>query len=198
MRSELKPIPINQDADFFTEFFKTLKTCYPSWRQQLKTTEQDIMFKQQWVKAFAENKIDTPEKLEAGLIVARKTESSWLPAVGEFIGWCKPSAESLGLPNVKDAYKEAVFHEPEDEWSCSLVYFSRLAIQNELRTLPKTKSFPIFERMYNAVLERILNGEELSAPPKPLPAPSNTSKRVEPKKVSKIINNIFDDMGWDR
>lgn len=184
--------------DIFNDFFRKLKTCYPSWRQQLKTKEEHTMFKQQWLLAFAENNINTPEKLELGLSFARKSESSWLPAVGEFIGWCTPTAESLGLPNVNEAYREAIFHTPEKEWSCSLVYFARLSIQQELRTLPEAQSFKIFNRMYEAVLDRILKGEELSAPPKPLPAPNQVSKRTDPKIVGGIIDDIFKENGWSR
>lgn len=185
------------EPEFLNDFFRDLKTCYPSWRAQLKSRLEVNKFKQQWLKAFAENGVDTPEKLELGLEMARKDDSSWLPAVGQFITWCKPTAERLGLPDVHTAYREACLHQEDDEWSCSLVYFAQLNIRFELRTFPQGKSFPLFERMYNAVLDRIINGEQLSAP-KPLPPPDKVSRRNNPKKVTKIIDGIFSDMGWTR
>ena len=181
-------------AELFNEFFKRLKTHYPSWRQQLKSQEEHDMFKQELVKTLVDNGINSQEKLDIGLNSAAKDTSSWLPSAGAFVEMCKPTPESLGLPNVREAYKEAVLHEPDKEWSCSLVYFARLSIQNELRTLPEAQSFKIFTVMYEALLGRILKGEELSAPPKALPSPVNTSHKLEPKKVSAIIGDILKEL----
>lgn len=195
---QLQKVDISEGADFFNDFFRKLKICCPSWRSQLKTNKEHAMFKQQWITAFAENGVDDPRKLEIGLAVARRETSSWLPSSGQFIAWCMPTAESLGLPNVREAYREAAFHQPQQAWSCSLVYFSQLAIQYELKTLSEARSYKIFERMYEVVLQRILDGEELSAPPKPLPSPKQVSQKDDPKKISSLIDEIYRERGWTR
>lgn len=185
-------------AELFNEFFKRLKTHYPAWRQQLKSQEEHDMFKQELAKTLFDNRINTQEQLNIGLDNASKDKSSWLPAAGAFLEMCQLTAENLGLPSVEEAYREAIFHTQDQEWSCSLVYFSMLSIQHELRTLPEAQSFKIFKRMYEAVLDRILKGEELSAPPKPLPPPEKVSKKTDPKIVSGIIEDIFKENGWKR
>ena len=190
---EVKALP-----EFFNDFFQDLKACYPSWRNQLLTVPEEKKFKQQWLKAFSENGVNTPEKIKCGLVAARKDKSSWLPSSGQFIEWCKPTAESLGLPDVRAAYREAVFHRADDEWSCALVFYAQRGIHYELRNLPESKSFRLFEQMYQGVLQKVIDGAVLAEPPKPLPAPEEVACKGDPDAISDLIGGIFADMGWSR
>jgi hypothetical protein len=44
--------------------------------------------------------------LQIGLKKARHHPKSWIPSVGEFISWCKPTLKDFGLPEPHMAFKE--------------------------------------------------------------------------------------------
>lgn len=62
----------------------------------LKTPEQEVAAKQQWIAAFAEGD-RTREQVSAGMRHARASESPFWPSPGQFIKWCKDSKMVLGV-----------------------------------------------------------------------------------------------------
>ena len=91
-------------------------------------------------------------------------ESSWLPNVHEVLARCDIS-EVLGLPSAHAAYVEACrapSPKKEYKWSHPAVYFAGRAtdwffIANE----PEEKTFPVFKRNYDLLLQRVQAGEKL-------------------------------------
>lgn len=166
--------------DIFIDFFKQLKACYPSWRSSIRSKDEDASFKRQWLKAFAENGVDSEDKLALGLKQARADRSSWLPSVGQFVEWCKPTAESLGLPDVRSAYIEAAHHQAGDVWSNPAVYFACKGWLFDLQRYSEHVGFKIFKQKYDFVLEKMINGEEFEGVPCALPSPDEVSKKVVP------------------
>ncbi|POP42537.1 replication protein [Superficieibacter electus] len=78
--------------------FKQLKQLFPAAEQtNLKTAEQEVSAKQQWIASFAEGGIRTREQVSAGMRHARASESPFWPSPGQFIKWCKDSKTVLGI-----------------------------------------------------------------------------------------------------
>lgn len=78
------------DMDFVNELFRELKSCFPAWGVAIKSGAQQDETKRQWVKSFMENRINTPELIEAGMVKARAQPSDFFPSPGKFVEWCRP------------------------------------------------------------------------------------------------------------
>ncbi len=133
----------------------------------------------------------TGEQIALGLSRCVERGEAWPPTLPEFRALCTPSLADLGLPSVRDAYRDAVFRTPkfgetERPWLHPAV---RVAAHEagifELHHLPESKSFPIFERAYEVVCRRVVAGEVFDAPvPKAIP---EIPKPADPATVSASI-----------
>ena len=101
------------DAKIVNTLFDSLLMIHTAWRQmwpdldcQDKRKKALGKLKAQWMKAFTENGINTPEQLEFGLRKSRAKQNPFFPAVGEFIAWCQPSHADLGMFNPHAAWLE--------------------------------------------------------------------------------------------
>ncbi|MHB1752184.1 MAG: replication protein P [Acidiferrobacter sp.] len=108
----------------------------------------------------------TPAQVGHGLSrCATHREGGWPPTLPEFRALCTPTAEDLGLPTLDAAYREAALADKDHRWSHPAVYAAAQAAGLfELRTLPESKSRPLFERAYEIVTRRVLAGEQFDAP----------------------------------
>lgn len=77
-------------AQTINKLFDELAAIFPAWKQAFDNIEQVNEAKRQWLKGFQENNISKWEWVEDGLEYARKSESAFLPSVGQFIAWAKP------------------------------------------------------------------------------------------------------------
>ena len=80
----------NDDIDRVNDLFRELKSCFPAWGVAIKSGAQQDETKRQWVKSFMENRINTPELIEAGMVKARAQPSDFFPSPGKFVEWCRP------------------------------------------------------------------------------------------------------------
>ena len=80
---------VNMSAERLVDaLFKQLKQLFPAAVvTNLKTPEQEVAAKQQWIAAFAEGGIRTREQVSAGMRHARASESPFWPSPGQFIKW---------------------------------------------------------------------------------------------------------------
>lgn len=67
----------------------SLRGMFPGWRNAIKSTIELNNMKREWLKAFIENGIRTDTQINKGLGVARKSTSSFIPSIGQFIEWCR-------------------------------------------------------------------------------------------------------------
>ena len=98
--------------------------------------------------------------------------SEYLPMLARMLECCNDARmRAQGLPDARTAYREACLApEPRhaQRWSHPAVYHAgRETGWFLLASTPETKAFPLFERNYRAVCERLAGGEvlELPAPP---------------------------------
>ena len=72
------------------KLFNELSGIFPAWKNAFDGQEGINEAKRQWLKGFQENGVNRWEWIEDGLQYARKSESPFLPSVGQFIEWAKP------------------------------------------------------------------------------------------------------------
>lgn len=122
------------------------------------------MGQQLWLNTLSDL---TPEQIVTGAYQAIK-QSSYLPSPHLVRQCSQPNPEALGLPSVRSAYTEACLAptpKTEHPWSHPAVYLAGQATDWYVLThATEAQSFPIFERHYETLCERVLKGEELSLP----------------------------------
>lgn len=97
----------NEIEKNFNILFMQLKQVFPAITTLIKTQLDLDEFKNQWLLAFKENGIRRIEQFNAGMVIARKQNSPFVPSPGQFIAWCKEEQSSLlGLPTVNQVMKE--------------------------------------------------------------------------------------------
>lgn len=181
----------NPDAGkiLINRIFKELQATFPAWASALRTEEEIELAKKIWTKSLIENKVTTMEQIRRGFRQARSLGSKYLPSVGEFIIWCRPDFESLGLPDSEKAYRNAckMAHSVyEKGWLHPVVYVAAKEIGFfELKTKPERDTARIFKNCYVSVCERVIAGEDFSgAIPKALPKPKYIPVSKEKAKAN--------------
>ncbi|NYZ69855.1 Replication protein P [Endozoicomonas sp. SM1973] len=153
--------------------FQKLKGCCTAWKHTYPDNESLNLAKQEWLTGFIENGISTDFQIHYGLKNVRKQGKAFVPTIGDFIKFCQPKLEELGLPEAEVAYREACRHSHEPlkaKWSHQAVY--EAAKQTgffELKSMAEKHILPVFTRNYDIITKKILKGEPISDIPKALP-----------------------------
>lgn len=130
---------------------------------------------------------------------ARKVieESEYLPTLNRMIRACQGDPESIGLPDSRTAYIEAcTARSPKaaHAWSHPAVYHAGLASDwYFLANNTEKVAFPVFERHYVRICEKVMNGMELPHPNAPsLPATIETplSKEENQQRLSELLKTL--------
>lgn len=158
------------------ELFKELRSIRSAWRQAWPDKETYRASKQQWFQAFIEEGICTQGQIDFGMTQVRKQAGDFIPSPGQFIEWCKPTPEMLGLPPLAAAHREACRNAHpgmagQGKWSHDAVWHAAKECGFEsLNKLDTGLSLKLFERNYTITIRRLLDGLPLQAMPKALPA----------------------------
>jgi hypothetical protein len=122
--------------------------------------------KKLWLESLAELGVETL------LLGARRCieTSEYLPTLHRMLECCRDARLlALGLPDAHSAYREACLaREPKQaqRWSHPAVYHAgRETGWFLLGSATEAKAFPVFERHYRAICERIASGDMLELPP---------------------------------
>lgn len=98
-------------------------------------------------------------------------ESEYLPTIRGLLKYCTDELEMYGLPDARTAYIEACMAQvPQDkaQWSHPAVYFAGKASDwFFLANTPERQAFPVFERNYQLLCQRVRQGEQLNLPVAP-------------------------------
>ncbi len=156
--------------------------------------EQITMAKQLWLHSLADL---SPERIAAGTKRAIKG-SPYLPTLHTIRRYCDPSPEELGVPDAYRAYQEACrapTPKIDQSWSHPIVYLAGKASDwFLLASSSETKAYPVYQRNYEVLLERLLNGETLEMPvpraiPESIPEPlSKEENKARMKKLRAELN----------
>jgi len=174
-----------QMAVAINDLFIELRLIRSAWRQAWPDKETYRAAKVQWMQAFLDEGIRTQGQIEFGMIKARKQVSDFIPSPGQFIEWCKPTPEMLGLPSLPAAHREAVRNAHpgmagQGKWSHDAVWHTAKECGFEsLNKLDSALSLKLFDRNYAITIRRLMAGLPLQTMPKALP--SKVDGRITPE-----------------
>ena len=181
-------------AKFVDDLFEDLKSSKPAWRQSFPDDLALNKAKREWTKAFIENGIRSKFVIAKGKRHVRRTPSPFFPSAGEFVSWCKPSLEDIGLPDVDSAYREACNAGSDHVWSHDAVHLAAAAAGRfDLARSPERLMLPKFKKQYDFFAEKVMRGEVLRvALPKPPPKPvfGDGGEPVKPCEVGGFLKNM--------
>lgn len=171
-----KPAPRQVDsgtAQVVNALFRELQAIFPAWKQAWPDNQALEAAKKSWIKGFMAAGINTIEQIRFGIERCRDEGGAFAPSVGQFIAWCAPTAEMIGLPDVGKAYREAchnAYPGADQRWSHPAVHHAACETGfYELRNLPEKDSRILFERAYGVTVRAVLDGKPLREIPKALP-----------------------------
>jgi hypothetical protein len=120
--------------------------------------------KREWAMSLSKY---SENELVAAVSICKET-LAWAPSISEFISILKDLNSSLGLPDVRSAYREACFygHIPSSHnWSHPVVYAAgKETGWFELRSLQEKEIYPQFSYHYDIMCRRFRQGDILEQP----------------------------------
>jgi len=170
------------------------------FEKQYEDKKKLKMEKTQYIIAFTEKGFISFEKIKFGVKRLSDNPPINTPSMGQFIQWCQPTTDDLGLLTPTQAYKKAfdlISPYTKDDTEKGLGDAQLAIIKHaisetgsyDLRNLPQSKSQPIFERNYEIAVRDYNNGSLKGI------AKAITDESVDPGEQSKrdaIANNFKD------
>lgn len=180
--------------DALNEIFALFRINYHNQYYKAYSDTQVLnQIKKLWLESLCQF---APETILRG---ARKVieESEYLPTLNRMIRACQGDPEKFGLIDAHRAYVEACrapSPKAEYNWSHPAIYHAGCASDwFFLANNSEKNAFPIFERHYLKLCERVMSGEELPAPnlvslPKTIETP--LSKEENKKRMAELRKNL--------
>ncbi|WP_336334645.1 replication protein P [Pseudomonas putida] len=163
-------------AAVINDLFRDLRSICTAWKQAWPDAATYKASKQQWLTAFLEAGISSANQLQFGLMRCRQSGTPFIPPPGEFIQWCQPLPEMLGLPSLAAAFREACRNAHpamagKGKWSHDAVWHAAKECGFEnINKLAADASSKLFERNYMIAVRRLMAGEPLQKMPLALPS----------------------------
>jgi hypothetical protein len=181
-------------VDAINQMFAEFELAYHNQYHKAYPDEATLnLAKKYWLSSLA---VFTPEMLLAATreLVLKQT---FLPTLANVVDACKSGMNLFGLPAAHDAYLEAC-RKPapkvEQDWSHPAVYLAgKTTGWFELANQTEAQIFPLFEYYYTQLVQRVLQGEELSLNvPTPLPETVHTplSAKENQSRLQQLKNNL--------
>lgn len=157
--------PSSAHVDAITQAFALFRINYHNqYYSAFKDIETNNQVQRLWLGSLSQFQ---PETILRG---ARKVieESEYLPTLHRMIRACQGNPEQFGLPDVHSAYIEACrapSPKAAQRWSHPAVYHAGLAADWFFLSSNSEKvAFPVFERHYLRLCEKVMGGAELPQP----------------------------------
>ncbi|WP_312272256.1 replication protein P [Pseudomonas sp.] len=176
-------------AEVVNSLFKQLQAIFPAWKQAWPDDAALDAAKKSWIKGFMAAGITSIEQIRFGVQQCRASGTPFAPSIGQFIKWCEPTAEMLGLPSADKAYAEACrnAHPSADRhWThAAVMHAANETGFYNLNTLKEDESKKLFNRNYDIACRMVAKGEPLKEIPKALP--SEVSVPAKPETVNREL-----------
>ena len=194
--------PVNAVVDHesglvINRLFRELKAVFPAWRNAWPTDEDEAAAKRSWTKAFISVGLTQLEQIHFGVEQCRLSGRPFMPSVGEFIQWCQPTPEMLGLPSAEQAYRQAcaLAHPTADRSKAHPAVFhaAKDAGLHLLVNQPESVSRPVFGYHYGLVVKMVMRGEPLTETPPGLPQsipPTDQDREKGAEVLNSLLNNL--------
>ncbi len=168
------------------QLFTQFQVAYPNqYYKAYPDSNKELLAKQLWLRSMASF---VPDKI---LRAAQRAieHSDFIPSVAQMIRFIENDHEAYGLPEPREAYREACLApspKSRAKWSHPAVYFAgRLSDWFFIATNDEKTAYPVYERNYKILCERVFNGEQLNMPvAKALPQETSTPMSTDEKRES--------------
>ena len=161
-RKNTKPATGHRDhIDAINQVFAELELAYHNQYHKAYAQEGSIgLAKKYWLECLSHF---SPEIiLQATRDVV--TSQEYLPSIASIVHACEEAMSGFGLPAAHDAYNEAccaAHPKIEQQWSHPAVYLAgKDTGWFDLANKTENQIFPLFEKHYRALCQRVLHGEE--------------------------------------
>lgn len=149
-------------ADTMNAVFLLLEDAYPlKFKRAFATDEDETRAKRVWISALRKY---SPRRIFVATKKALST-SNFFPDLGDIRKLCKLRYDEVGLKEPLQAYYEACYapvQSRDHAWSHIAVYLAaRETGWTMLRSEEQRIAFPVFERNYEILCNRVLDGEDL-------------------------------------
>lgn len=190
-----KPLDIDQKSAI-NQIFELFRFNYHNqFLKAFPDHDTVIMAKQLWARLLVEFPAETIMFAAEQVVKQQK----FLPNVHDVVEACNSSAHKLlGMPDAHSAYIEACrapSPKKEYQWTHPAVYYAgRSSDWFFLANSVEAKAFPVFERNYVMLMERVAAGESIAIElPKALP--DHIEKPIERKDLQKKMKQLLKDVG---
>lgn len=150
----------DQTAEVVEKIFRQLQAIFPAWKQAWPDGKTLSTARRSWTKGFMDAGISRIEQVEFGIKKCRRSGSPFAPSIGQFIEWCVPGPEELGMPVGDDAWMQALIgnysHEAVRIAAHETGVFDLRAAGRDDQRLRQR-----FERNYQIVIRRAQEGQPL-------------------------------------
>lgn len=153
-----------QVVDYIFAKFMLLCRGFDSLYSDIKRLKAE---KTQWTSTFSKRKIQRIEQVKHGLYRLEEHKFPNPPQLGEFLEWCKPTSEEIGLPSVEKAYllslqmnerfPEEIFLEEKVAEVIRHV-ISQIG-STQYRQMRQSDSIKTFEHYYSISIRQLIDGE---------------------------------------
>ncbi len=150
--------------DAINAVFAKLEAAFPlKYRRAFPSVEQENVAKAQWLETL---KAFTPARIVRAAQKAIET-TRFFPDLADIRELCRLKYDEYGLKEPLQAYYEACNAGSQSRdwpWSHPAVFLAAQASGWLLiRGEPQEQAYPVFERNYEILCNRVLNGEDLEA-----------------------------------
>ncbi len=187
-----KPLD-NAIVELVNQLFAFFYSICRGFEKQYHDPKRLNMEKTQWMKAFQDEKIFTREQVEHGIKQARRVTPIYTPTIGQFLDWCTPTNEALGVPPLDRAYDEACrnSHPSADKiWTHKLVQHAwKLTGSYFLSTSARSSTYPVFQRNYEIAIREWRAGKTIAD----IEAPIAITKQADPQQSEEIRKKAISD-----
>lgn len=168
----------DQVRELVDSVFIQLGSIFPAWKNAWRgkndqeTARNISSVKREWVKAFYENNINSVELVRNGLVMARKSDSDFIPSCGKFVKWCQQPEDAT------ESFDRFIERKPALDHAESL---TRNKVGFQCRgQLPENKARKLWAETISKIRTKIANGEITPPDPK--------AKRIEtPEKMKETL-----------
>jgi hypothetical protein len=179
----------DQVRELVDSVFIQLGSIFPAWKSAWRgksdqeTARNISLVKREWVKSFYENNINSVELVRNGLVMARKSDSDFIPSCGKFVKWCQqPEDASESFDRFIDRKEPIDYAE----------LLTRRKVGFQCRTqLPEDKARKLWAETISKIRVKIANGE--------ITTPDPTAERIEtPEKMKETLTTEQRNQQLDR
>ncbi|AIR90503.1 replication protein P [Pseudomonas cremoricolorata] len=150
----------DQTGEVVEKIFRQLQGIFPAYKQAWPDDRALNTARRNWTAALVDAGISSIEQVRYAILQCRRSGSPFAPSVGQFIAWCKPTPEQLGLPEAEDAWMQALMakysHEAVRLAAIETGVFDLRAARQDDKSLRSR-----FDRAYEIIVRRAQEGKPL-------------------------------------